>query len=59
MLDVHKTDHGIVVNNQFCFTEKNASHGDFLTLGLTCGEDVLYGDFEKSFINYPGEYQQD
>ena len=59
MLDVHKTDQGIIVNNQFCFTEKNAPQGDFVTLGLTCGDDVMYGDFEKSFINYPGEYQQD
>ena len=64
MIDIQHTDHGLLVNTLFLFTTKqpvgsDASHSDYIICSLECGSDVKYGAVERTYIDYPGEYQQD
>lgn len=52
-MEITQNEEGIIVNNKFCFTTKTEKQADYVTLGLICGEDVIYGTVQKNFINYP------
>lgn len=59
MVDIKQEDNQIIVGNVFCFTDKTSRQGEYVTLSLSCGQDVKYGQPDIHYIDYPGEYQQD
>lgn len=58
MIDIQQRDDGILVDKKFLFTSVKKDEPDCIVCALECGEDVKYGLVEKSYIDYPGEYQQ-
>lgn len=59
MIHIKQTENWVLVDNRFIFTSTDQKSLDYVTCSLLCGEDVIYGEPQKNFINYPWEYQQD
>lgn len=64
MITIEHIPQGLLVNNVFLFSDQKPvsidwSSSDYIICSLECGGDVKYGAVERTYIDYPGEYQQD